>query len=95
MTIKRKTYSEEFKVEALRLYKESGNYCATARDLGIDHSLIRKWKRSMDSGVAEPFPGKGHPEGGEVAILQRELARLREDNEILKKAVGIFSKSPK
>ena len=95
MTVNRKTYPEEFKREAVRLAEERGNFTVVARDLGINQSMIRRWKSSLESDAVEPFPGKGHPANEEVAQLQRENARLREDNEILKKAVGIFSKSPK
>ena len=42
-----------------------------------------------------PFPGKGNPQDPELAALLKENARLREDNEILKKAVGIFTKLPR
>ena len=41
-----------------------------------------------------PFPGNGNPRDKEFAQLQRELRRLKEENEILKKAVGIFTVRP-
>lgn len=91
----RKTYTDEFKREAVRLCEERGNISAVARDLGIDHSILRDWKRRLASGAERPFPGKGNPHDAELAQLRRENARLREDNEILKKAVGIFTKGPK
>jgi transposase len=91
----RKTYTDEFKREAVRLSEERGNLSAVARDLGIDHSSLRKWKRSLQSDGDAAFPGKGIPQNAELAQLLRENARLREDNEILKKAVGIFTKGPK
>ena len=91
----RKSYTDEFKREAVRLCEERGNISAVARDLGIDHSILRDWKRRLSSGVDRPFPGKGNPHDAELAQLRRENARLREDNEILKKAVGIFTKGPK
>jgi transposase len=50
--------------------------------------------RSDDRPLAT-FPGKGNPRDEEIVKLQRENARLREENEILKKAVGIFSKAPR
>jgi transposase len=91
----RKTYSEEFKREAVRLCEERGNISGVARDLGIDHSDLRKWKRQLASGSERPFPGKGNPKEIEVALLERENARLREEVEILKKAVGIFTTRPR
>jgi transposase len=91
----RKTYTDEFKREAVRLCEERGNISAVARDLGIDHSILRDWKRRLASGSDRPFPGKGNPHDAELAQLRRDNVRLREDNEILKKAVGIFTKGPK
>jgi len=91
----RKSYTEEFKREAVRLCEERGNISEVARSLGIDHSMLRHWKRALASGDGRPFPGKGNPHDAELAQLRRENVRLREDNEILKKAVGIFTKSPK
>lgn len=90
----RRTHSPEFKQEAVRL-AESRGFTQAARDLGVDRSLIRKWKNRLDEEGERPFPGKGNPRDEEMARLQRELKRLEEENAILKKAVGIFSKSPR
>jgi transposase len=90
----RKTYTQEFKRDAVRLAEESKNICGVARDLGIDHSMLRRWKRQMGSGTDNPFPGKGNPSDPELAKAHREIARLKEENEILKKAVTIFTKRP-
>ncbi len=91
----RRTFSKEFKQEALRLAEETGNQSQTARDLGIHNSLIRKWKAQFEKEGERAFPGQGKPRDEELAHLQRENARLKEENAILKKAVGIFSKSPR
>lgn len=90
----RKTYTEEFKRNAIRLAEERGNVCATARDLGIAESLIPKWKKKLEQHPDNPFPGNGNPHDQELSKLQRENARLKEEVEILKKAVGIFSDRP-
>jgi len=89
-----KTYSEDFKRDAVRLAGERGNISADARDLGIDGSNLRSWIRLVKSESDHPFPGKGNPQHPELAALLKENARLREDNDILKKAVGIFTKLP-
>jgi transposase len=91
----RKTYTDEFKREAVRLADERGNVCGVARDLGIDHSVLRKWKRQLAAGTDRPFPGKGNPKDADLARLERENVRLREEVEILKKAVGIFTSRPR
>jgi transposase len=98
MTEKRRTFTEEFKREAVRLAKESGNVAGTARDLGINESLLHHWKQRLSEAAAsaeQPFPGKGNPRDQELDRLQRENSRLKEENEILKKAVGIFTDRPR
>jgi transposase len=90
----RRVFTEEFKREAVRLAKERGNTSAVARDLGIHESLLSKWKHKMEAVPERPFPGHGHPQDAELATLKRENARLKEEVEILKKAVGIFTVRP-
>ena len=86
----RKSYTAEFKREAVRLADERGNRSAVARDLGIHSSMIRRWKQQLEENGNRAFPGKGHPRDEELTRLHRENTRLREENAILKKAVGIF-----
>ena len=90
----RRSFTEEFKRDAVRLAKERGNLSAVARDLGINDSLLTKWKQRLEASPERPFPGRGNPQDVELAQLKRELARLQEENEILKKAVGIFTVRP-
>ena len=90
----RRVFTEEFKRDAVRLAKERGNTSAVARDLGIHESLLSKWKRNLQAAPEHPFPGHGNPQDLELAQRKRELARLKEENEILKKAVGIFTVRP-
>jgi len=103
----KKSYSEEFKREAVRLVREGGHPEAqVARDLGVCRSLLGKWRRRIeeeaapvkrigDGSAPRAFPGHGNPRDEELARLQRENARLREEVEILKKAVGIFTSRPR
>lgn len=91
----RKIYTDEFKREAVRLAKERGNIAQTARELGISDNTLQGWKLQMERTPDHPFPGNGHPRDAEVTNLQRENARLKEENEILKKAVGIFPSRPR
>jgi transposase len=88
---KRKEYSKEFKEEAVRLAQESGNTSATARNLGLHLSVLRRWQKEVQQEGEKVFPGKGHVKDEELRQLQRENQRLKETVEILKKAVGIFS----
>ena len=93
MTV-RKSFTEEFKREAVRLAKERGNLRAAARDLGICDNTLQNWKKQLEQTPENAFPGNGNPRDNETARLQRELRRLKEENEILKKAVGIFTVRP-
>ena len=91
MTIKKKTYTREFKEEAVRLAQQNGNQSQTARDLGLQLSVLRRWKKKLEEKGEKAFPGKGHTQDEELRHLQRENQRLKETVEILKKAVGIFT----
>jgi transposase len=94
MSTERKSYTEEFKREAVRLAQERGNVAATARDLGISDTSLENWKRQLEQTPQNAFPGNGNPRDKELSQLQRDLRRLKEENEILKKAVGIFTVRP-
>jgi transposase len=90
----RRVFTEEFKRGAVKLAKERGNVARAARDLGVHESVLSRWKRRLDTSPERPFPGQGNPQNPELAQLKRENARLTEENEILKKAVGIFTVRP-
>jgi transposase len=90
----RRSYTEEFKREAVALLERSNNKAQVARELGIHPNLLDKWRSKIRNNPDRPFPGKGNPQDEELASLKRENARLKEEVEILKKAVGIFSKRP-
>lgn len=91
---RRRVYTKEFKQEAVRLAKENG-YTKTGRDLGINRSLIHKWRNQLEQHGQAAFPGQGKAHyDDEFDRLRRELSRVKEENAILKKAVGIFSKGP-
>lgn len=93
---KRKTFTREFKLEAVRLL-ESGEKKAAdlARELGIPRNRLYKWREQLAAkGNDSAFPGQGRKRGAdaELAALKREIARLKEENEILKKAATYFAK---
>lgn len=92
---KRKKYSREFKLEAVRLAEQSDEPATVvARQLGIHPNLIYKWRDQLLEDGEEAFPGAGNlrPSDEEVRRLRRENARLREERDILKKALGFFSR---
>ena len=96
MTRKR-TYTRAFKLQALEL-ANSGQKSINEieRDLGITPGLLHKWKARMKVDGAQAFPGKGRLKEDEELIrrLKREKELLRQEREILKKALAIFSVSP-
>lgn len=92
----RKNYSKEFKVETLKLITEKGlKVTEVARDLGIAKELIYRWKKEYALNGKNSFPGEGKisPEDEELRKLRRELANVKEERDILKKAIAIFSKT--
>ena len=94
---KRRQYTKEFKIEAVRLIIEEGRPISeVARELGIGENLLHRWKKKSEEGKIDPFPGQGRlsPEDEELRRLRRENKRLRMEHEILKKAVAIFSEEP-
>ena len=94
---KRRQYTKEFKIEAVRLIIEEGRPISdVARELGTAQSLLHRWKKKSEEGKIDPFPGQGRlsPEDEELRQLRRENKRLRMEHEILKKAVAIFSEEP-
>ena len=91
-------FDRQFKEEAVRLVTEGGRSVTdVANGLGIHENLLHTWKRKHKEDPACSFPGKGHlkPQDEELKRLQKENANLKEDREILKKALAIFSKHPK
>ena len=78
----RRSYTDEFKREAVRLAQANG-YAQTARDLRVNRSLIRKWKNRLEEDSERPFPGHGNARDQELAQLHRRLKRLEEENAIL------------
>jgi transposase len=91
-----KTYTQEFKREAVRLAQTSGKPIAqVARELGISDTSIHQWRKELAEHGQEAFPGSGHQTAQEEELrrLKRELARTQKERDILKKAVAIFSQN--
>lgn len=98
MTKKRRTYPKEFKVEAVQLVVERGRTMAdVARSLGIRDKLLSKWKQQYGEQASEAFPGHGKRNAHDQELLdaKRELKRVTEERDILKKALAYFAKEPK
>ena len=95
MEKKRKSYSKQFKIDAVKLVTDQGyNVSEAARNLGIHHGVLRKWKKQLESDESGAFPGKGKmtPEKEELIRLRKENKKLKMEKEILKKAAAFFAK---
>ena len=95
MKRERRTHSREFKKEAVGLVVDHGYSIAEAgRSLGVNANVIGRWKRELEEGASEAFPGKGKRTADQQRIhdLETENRRLRMEKEILKKATAFFAK---
>ena len=91
----RRDYDREFKVEAVRLALSDGHTIKeVSEDLGVHYSVLRRWIREYREDAEGSFPGKGRlsPDQEELRKVQRENVRLRQERDILKKALAIFSR---
>jgi transposase len=97
MSKQRKTYTREFKLEALRLAETSGRpITQVERELGLSQGTIAHWRREMQRNGGEAFPGHGHllPSDERLRQLERENVILRQERDILKKAIAVVSQKP-
>jgi transposase len=95
----RRQFTAEFKAEAVRLVDSGRGVLDVARSLGIRADMLRKWRRQFVTAAAptnprDAFPGHGQlaSQDEELRRLRREVAVLREEREILKKAAAFFAK---
>ena len=97
MTKQRKQFTREFKLKAVELSYQRDNIRELAEELDIRPELLYRWRSEFASHQERSFPGNGKPimneEESEIARLKKELADMRMERDILKKAVGIFSRS--
>ncbi len=92
---KRMTYSKEFKQAAVRQLEQGDQSGAgLARELGVKRNQLYKWQEQINVKGGAAFPGKGRQAGpeAEIAHLKRELERVTEERDILKKAVRYFAR---
>ena len=93
--MQRRTFSREYKLEAVNLVRERGVKIAqAARDLDIHENVLRKWVRELGKDPKHAFPGHGQmkPEQLEIDRLRKEVAKLKAERDILKKAAAYFAK---
>lgn len=93
----RKVYDRSFKENAVKLSYERDNMTQFARELGISVKQLYSWRIQYKLKGSESFPGNGNTAVSEdaqaFAQLKKEHARLQQEHDILKKAMGIISRS--
>ena len=95
--MQRRHFTEEFKREAVKLARQPGaSVAAIARDLGIGANLLGRWAREQASMAGAVRVNKqSTPSPDEFERMRRELAKVKMERDILKKALGFFAAEPK
>lgn len=96
MERQRRIYSLEFKLKAVELSNQRGSLISVANELNVSSDNIKRWKKEFNQGklTGKTIPVKSKEEE-ELLQLRKELADVKMERDILKKAVGIFSKNHK
>ena len=93
--VTRRKFSREFKVEAVKLVTQRGVAVAqAAKDLDVHENVLRKWVRELRDQPHQAFPGNGKQmvQDAEVVRLRKEVAKLKVERDILKKAAAYFAR---
>lgn len=92
----RRSYDKSFKQMAVELYVKGKSAADVSKDLGIGVDLVRRWAKEHSENGVRSFPGNGKQdltaEQKEIQALKKALKESEMENQILKKAVGIFSR---
>lgn len=91
----RRKFGAEFKTEAVKLVTERGvSVAQAARDLDLAESVLRRWMRELAASPVTAFPGHGQQRAdlAEIAALKKEVAKLKAERDILKKAAAFFAR---
>src|SRR5947209_11192664 len=89
MAKKRRTYTPEFKTEAVKFVTAQGYSVAeAARSLGIHETLLRSWKQTLEAQGDQAFPGHG-----KLPAIEEELRRLRAENQRLRAELDLLKKA--
>ena len=88
-----KRYTQEFRLQAAKLIVEGGTtYHQASQQLGVSDWALRCWVKAFRESGHLPAKGQAVPLAEELKAARRELAQLRLENEILKKAAAYFAK---
>ena len=95
MAQRRRQFDKQYKLDAVRMIEDSGRSIASiARDLGVHPNNLYKWRQELLADPHQAFPGKGKlkAEDEELRRLRRENETLKQERDILKKALAVFSR---
>lgn len=95
--MRRRRFDKQFKLDALRMIQDSERPLAEiARELGVHPNVLYRWRDQLLADPDQAFPGKGKlkPDDEELRRLRRELDVVKEERDILKKALAVFSRRP-
>lgn len=93
----KRTFTKEYKLEVVELARTSGKSKAQLeRELGLTSGQIGNWEKALQQNGGQAFPGTGHQTETEAELrrLRREVEILRQERDILKKAMVVFAKTP-
>jgi transposase len=93
----RRTFTPQFKKDAVALVDAGRTVNEVAHDLGIARSLLQRWRTQLRREPEVPFPGSGRlaPQGEQIRQLQQRLRAVTEERDILKKALAYFADDQK
>ena len=93
----RRKFDKEFKLMTVALCNTGKSTMEVSKELGIRTEIVRRWRREFETKQSGSFSGNGNPgltpEQREISNLKKQLQEAEIERDILKKAVGIFSKS--
>lgn len=96
MARRRRSWSEEFKREAVELANQPGvNKQQLAKDLDVDYGTLGRWCRERRQLGEKAFVGQGKSRDEEISALKRELARVKKERDFLQEAAAFFAKASK
>ena len=93
----RKTYTREFKLQAIRMMTDQGlSVAEVSRRLGVTEGCLRTWKKAAEEHGPDALPGHSDPTPAEDELrrLRAEVARLKAERDLLKKAAAYFANPP-
>ena len=90
---RKSSYTKDFKLQAIKLAEKNGSIPRTAKELGITDKTLYSWVRALENEGSDAFRGRGNltEEAEKIRQLEAENKRLKETNEILKKATKFFA----